>query len=152
MTTFNSSSFDMPLPKVDSDERNSTIKDYSWFIKFHMHSNLPSTSWDVIKQLGNGAVKAIILMLWEELQMGFSLTYWDQGPASLTVFPSQFKFDENSFNSHLDSYTVITTKLCTWHDSSAVARCAKICCDLMTSNGITTRRIFHKIFDHWDNC
>ena len=53
---------------------------------------------------------------------------------------------EISFHSHLDSNTVIATKFCTWHDSCAVVACAKICCDLMASNGITARRSFHRIW------
>ena len=47
---------------------------------------------------------------------------------------------------HLDSNTVIATKFCTWHDSCAVVACAKICCDLMASNGIIARRSFHRIW------
>ena len=70
----------------------------------------------------------------------------DQGPVSLTVFPSQFKFDGNSFHSHLNSNTVIAIKYCSWHDSCAVVACAKICCDLIASNGITARRSFHRIW------
>ena len=38
------------------------------------------------------------------------------------------------------------SKFCTWHDSCAVVACAKICCDLMASNGITIRRSFHRIW------
>ena len=51
-----------------------------------------------------------------------------------------------SFHSHLDSNTVIATKFCTWHDSCAVVACAKICCDLMASKGITARWGFHRIW------
>ena len=68
------------------------------------------------------------------------------GPVSPTIFPSQFKFVGNSFHSHLDSNTVIATKFCTWHDSCAVVACAKICCDLMASNGVMARRSFHRIW------
>ena len=53
---------------------------------------------------------------------------------------------EISFHSHLNSNTVIPTKLCTWHDSCAVVACAKICCDLMASNGITARWSCHRIW------
>ena len=53
---------------------------------------------------------------------------------------------EISFYSHLESNTVIATKFCTWHDSCAVMACAKICRDLMASNGITARRSFHRIW------
>ena len=51
---------------------------------------------------------------------------------------------ESSFHSHLDFNTVITTNFCTWHDRCAVVACAKICCALMASKGITTRRNFHR--------
>ena len=37
-------------------------------------------------------------------------------------------------------------QFCTWHNSCIVVACAKICCDLVASNGITTRRIFHWIW------
>ena len=50
------------------------------------------------------------------------------------------------FHSHLDSNTVIATKFCTWHDSCAVMACAKICCDLMSGNGITARPSFYRIW------
>ena len=50
------------------------------------------------------------------------------------------------FHTHLDSYTVIATKFCTWHDSCAVVACAKICCDLMASNGVMARWSFHRIW------
>ena len=53
---------------------------------------------------------------------------------------------EISFHSHLDSNTVIVTNFCTWHDSRAVVTCAKFCCDLMASNGVIARRIFHRIW------
>ena len=53
---------------------------------------------------------------------------------------------EISFHSHLDPNTVIATKFCTWHDSCAVVACAKICCDLIASSGITARRSFHQIW------
>ena len=53
---------------------------------------------------------------------------------------------EISFHSHFDSNTVIATKFCTWHDSCAVVACAKNCCDLMASNGVMTRRNFHRIW------
>ena len=53
---------------------------------------------------------------------------------------------EISFHSHLDSNIVIATKFCTWHDSCAVVACAKICCDLMASNRVMARRIFHRIW------
>ena len=72
-----------------------------------------------------------------------------QGPGprfSNVFFHRNSNSMEISFHSHLDSNTVIATKFCTWHDSCAVVACAKICCDLMASNGITARRIFHRIW------
>ena len=71
---------------------------------------------------------------------------YNLGPVSLTVFPSQFKFDGNFFHSHHDYITVIATNFCTWHDSCAVVACAKHCCDLMAINGITARQSFHGIW------
>ena len=53
---------------------------------------------------------------------------------------------EISFHSHIDANTVIATKFCTWHDSCAVVACAKICCDPMASNRITTRRSFNRVW------
>ena len=53
---------------------------------------------------------------------------------------------EITFHSHLDSYPMIATKFCTWHDSCAVVACAKFCCDLMASKGITASRNFHWIW------
>ena len=41
---------------------------------------------------------------------------------------------------------MITTKFCTRHNSCAVVTCAKICCNLMTGNGISARRRFHRIW------
>ena len=74
----------------------------------------------------------------------------DQGAALVsalqpTVFPSQFKFNGN-FHSHLDSNTAIATKFSTWHNSCAVVAWAKICCNLIASNGIMARRSFHRIW------
>ena len=34
---------------------------------------------------------------------------------------------------------------CTWYDSCALVTCAKLCCDLMASNGITLKRNYHRI-------
>ena len=64
------------------------------------------------------------------------------GPVSLTFFQSQFKFD----GSFVSLSPVIARKFCTWHDSCAVVACAKICCDLVASNGIMARLSFHRIW------
>ena len=42
---------------------------------------------------------------------------------------------------------MIATKFCTWHDSCAVVACAKFCCDMITSNWITAKGNFHKIWN-----
>ena len=68
------------------------------------------------------------------------------GPRSLTFFHRISNSMEISFHSHLDSVRTIATKFCTCHGSCAVVACAKVCCDLMTSNGITARRSFHRIW------
>ena len=72
---------------------------------------------------------------------------------SLTWAPFHKRFfhrNSNSmeiiFHSLLGSNTLIATKFCTWHNSCAVVACAKICCDLMAINGITARRMFHRIW------
>ena len=69
-----------------------------------------------------------------------------KGPVSLTVFPSQLKFMEISLHPHLASNAVIATKFCTCHDSCVAMICAKMCCDVMSNNGITARRDFHRIW------
>ena len=53
---------------------------------------------------------------------------------------------EISLHSHLESNIVIATKFCTWYDSCAVVACAKICRDLVASNGIAAIRSFHRIW------
>ena len=56
-----------------------------------------------------------------------------QGPASLTVFPSQFKFDGN-FVPISPRFLIQWSqpKFCMWHDSVAVVECAK---KLLRSDG-----------------
>ena len=39
-----------------------------------------------------------------------------------------------------NSNSVITTKFCTWHDSSAVVPCAELCSDLIAKNGEYSQR------------
>ena len=69
-----------------------------------------------------------------------------QGPVSLTFFHRYWNSMENTFHFPLDANTVIATKCSTWHDSCAVMTCAKFCCDLMVSKGITTRQNSHWIW------
>ena len=47
---------------------------------------------------------------------------------------------------HLYCNALTASKFCTWHNSCAIVACAKICCDLMARNGITTRLISHLIW------
>ena len=70
--------------------------------------------------------------------------FW--APFHLRFFRRISNSMEISFHSHLESYRMIATKCCTWHDSCAVVACAKICCDLMASNGIMARRSFRRIW------
>ena len=72
-----------------------------------------------------------------------NLSIW--APFHKRLFHRNSNSTEISFHSHLDSNSVIATKFCTWHDSCAVVAFAKMCCDLMASNGITARRRFHRI-------
>ena len=71
---------------------------------------------------------------------------WTRAPFHYRFFHRNSNSMEISFHSHLDSKIVIATKFCTWHDSCAVVACAKICCDLMASNGIMTSRSFRRIW------
>ena len=73
-----------------------------------------------------------------------NLSIW--APYHKRLFHRNSNSTEISFHSHLDSNSVIATKFCTWHDSCAVVAFAKMCCDLMASNGITARRRFHRIW------
>ena len=68
------------------------------------------------------------------------------GPTILMIFPPLFKFDENLICSHPVSEKVITMKLHTWHNSHAVMGCTKVCGDIVTRNGITSKWNFHKNF------
>ena len=70
--------------------------------------------------------------------------FWTRAPFHGRLFHRNLNSMEISFRSHFD--TVIVTKFCTCHDSYAVVSCARICCDLMASNGITERRNFHWIW------
>ena len=69
------------------------------------------------------------------------------GPTILMIFPPLFKFGENLICSHPVSEKVITMKLHTWHNSHAVMGCTKVCGDIVTRNGITSKWNFHKIPD-----
>ena len=111
-----------------------------------------ATNWQKVSiVLGNGLVPSRQQAItWTNV----GLVHWrmyicmsvNQGLVSLTVFPSQFKFDGNFVSLSPDSNTVIVTTLCTWHDSCAVVAVAKWCCDVMVSNGITARRSYHRIW------
>ena len=53
---------------------------------------------------------------------------------------------EISFCSHPNTNKVIVTIFGTWHDSWAVVACAKFCCDVIISNWIRAKWIFHHIW------
>ena len=53
----------------------------------------------------------------------------DQAPVPLTIFRSNSKLDENLKCSSLKCTLLITTKVCTRHDSYTVVACAKFRCD-----------------------
>ena len=53
---------------------------------------------------------------------------------------------EISICSHPNNNIVIATIFGTWHDSWAVVACAKFCCDMITSNWITAKWNFHRIW------
>ena len=71
---------------------------------------------------------------------------WDRAPFHYRFFHRNSNAIKISLHSHLDSNILIATKCCTWHDSCAFVACAKNCCDLRASNGITARRIFQRIW------
>ena len=54
------------------------------------------------------------------------------GSVTLMLFCAQFRFNEKLVECCLEVVAVITAKLCTCHDSSAVVACAKICNDMMS--------------------
>ena len=41
---------------------------------------------------------------------------------------------------------MIATKFVTWHNNCVVLLCAKLCCKLVSRDGITTRQTFHQIW------
>ena len=87
------------------------------------------------------------IFLWVAVLHFRSCSHSGPGPVSLTVFPSQFKFDGNFVSlsprfQHSGRYT----KFCTWHDTCAVLACAKFFYHLMASNGVMARRSFHRIW------
>ena len=51
-----------------------------------------------------------------------------------------------SFCSHPSTNKMIAPKFGTWHDSWAVVACAKFCCNMITSNWIRAKWIFHRIW------
>ena len=67
------------------------------------------------------------------------LADWSLGHNSLTIFSTSMA---NSHCSHSNSNEAIATKFCAWHDSCAVVACEKVCCDMMTRNGIIAKLNF----------
>ena len=83
---------------------------------------------------------------WNGSMVPFSVSLWYPGARFINVFSIaiqirwKFRF-------------TLTAILIQWslqnlymHDSCAVVACAKICCDLMASNGVMARRSFHRIW------
>ena len=50
------------------------------------------------------------------------------------------------FYPHPNSDKVIAAKFCSWPDSSAVEACAKLFCHMISSNWVTAKRIFYRIW------
>ena len=71
---------------------------------------------------------------------------WSWAPFHERLFHRNSNSMEISLHSHLNSNPVIATNFCTWRDICAAVACAKNCCDLIASNGITARRNFHRIW------
>ena len=94
----------------------------------HHWSPLPSRMYDVVGLWGTHACRVSIRA--HETYIVINLVL---GPVSLLRF-----FHRNSntgeilFHSHLDSNTMIATKFCTWHDSSA---CRVMCKKLLRYDG-----------------
>ena len=67
----------------------------------------------------------------------------------MSLFPSQFKFDENLVWFHLcyNTTLMMATKFSTWHDSWSLVVCIKLFCDLMAGNWITVNRAFHRLWN-----
>ena len=104
---------------------------------------------DVVTKSCNSQLIDPLMLIVKTILILLSLAWNGSGPGPRFTngfFHRNSNSMEISFHSHLDSNTVIATKFCTWHDSCAVVACAKICCDLMASNGITARRSFHRIW------
>ena len=55
---------------------------------------------------------------------------------SPTFFSSWFKFDEIGFFSRTNTYVIVITTFCTWHNSYAAMVCATIFCNLMKRNNL----------------
>ena len=79
--------------------------------------------------------------VWQKPNGGSHIAMY-MNPGLGTILPSQFKFDELAFCSHLNSNRVIATKFCVWHDSYAVVACTKICYDQIACYWITAKGIF----------
>ena len=57
-----------------------------------------------------------------------------------------FNYNSNviSFCTHSNSNRLIASNFSTWHNSCAVVSCAKICSNIIVSNGVTAKWIFHQ--------
>ena len=68
------------------------------------------------------------------------------GSISLVILYRNSNFIEISFYSQPTFNSVITTKFCTCHDSTAVMACAKFCSDLIPRDGMTAKLDIHFIW------
>ena len=117
-----------------------------------LHSSPVGYTWDLGVIFVKHLVKSKYGIIKSTLHVAFWLIspwhlFWYPGPRFTNgFFHRNSNSVEISFHSHLDSNTLIAAKFGTWHNSCAVVACAKICRDLMASNGITTMRSFHRIW------
>ena len=102
--------------------------------------------------------------------MNLRSTMWTRSPAHLhkidhtaqgfisliiffiTIFPSQFKYDEKQFCCHPNSTELITTNLCTCHNSCPVMAHATICSDIIIRNGLHWHEFSIKFQLWWKRC
>ena len=84
------------------------------------------------------SLNATMLGLWSSLVTWRHGGHWDHFTDDFSML---FIFYGNLICCSSNSNELIPTNFCTWHDSSAVMSCAKICRDMITKNGITVKRI-----------
>ena len=83
------------------------------------------------------SLNATMLGLWSSLVTWRHGGHWDHFTDDFSML---FIFYGNLICCSSNSNELIPTNFCTWHDSSAVMSCAKICRDMITKNGITAKQ------------